>query len=122
MKKDKKFFIYTSLVILETLVLIYLSFQPSIVVVRPEILIRIGDIEHFITYSIYGFLLQRTFRYFFQSTRMTIISSFMVGCMVGGLSETIQHFIPYREADMIDWIVDSIGSLFGSYTTSKFMK
>jgi VanZ family protein len=120
--KDKRFHIYLFLAILETGFLIYFSFLPSVSIARPAFIFRLGDIEHFVAYFVYGFLLNRVFRYYVNSIRKVIILSFVIGVLVGGLNETIQFFVPFREADVTDVIVDGSGSFFGSYVGSKIRK
>ena len=117
-KRDKKFYVYLSLVIIETLGILWFSFIPTMDFVDTGVM-RLGDLEHLIAYAVYGFLLQRFFVYFF-SKRKSLILSVMVGSFVGGSSEIIQYMLPYRIGDVIDWIIDSIGCSLGSLTSSKF--
>ncbi|MEE9323444.1 MAG: VanZ family protein [Candidatus Aenigmarchaeota archaeon] len=117
---DRKFYVYLSLVVLETFVLLWFSFSPSVDFVRTDFpLIRLGDLEHFIAYGIYGFLLGRVFKYFF-SGKKSVLLSLVIGSFMGGLCEISQYFLPYRVGDVIDWIIDTFGSLVGGFINSRF--
>jgi VanZ family protein len=115
---DKKFYVYLSLVIAETLVLLWYSFVPAIDFVRTGFT-RLGDLEHLIAYVVYGFLLQRVLGYFFSRKR-SLVLSFVIGSLVGGFCEIVQYFLPYRTGDAIDWGIDTLGSFLGGIISSKF--
>lgn len=118
MKPDRKFYVFLFLAIAETLLLLWFSFLPGVDLIVTGFL-RVGDLEHFLAYGIYGFLLGNLFRYF-TNNKKAILFSFLVGSAVGGISEGIQLFLPYRAGDAIDLAVDSVGSFFGGYASSKF--
>lgn len=118
MKRDRKFYIYLLLAVSETLVLLWFSFLPSVDFVRTGFL-RLGDLEHLISYAVYGFLLQRVFRYFFTG-KESVIFSIVIGSFLGGFCEISQHFLPYRIGDVADWGIDTLGSFVGGFVSSKF--
>ncbi len=118
MKKDKKFYIYLSLVILETFVLLWFSFLPSVDFIRTGFL-RLGDLEHFVAYAVYGFLLHRVSKYFLGG-KESLLLSLVIGSFLGGMCETIQYLLPYRIGDVIDWGIDTLGSFVGGFVSSKF--
>ena len=118
MEIDRKFYVYLSLVVLGTFVLLWFSFLPSIDFVRIDFM-RLGDLEHFVAYAVYGFLLHRVFRYFL-SGKESVLLSIVIGSLIGGLCETIQYLLPYRVGDVIDWGVDVLGSFVGGFLSSKF--
>ncbi len=82
MEIDGKFYVYLLLVVAETFVLLWFSFLPSVDFIRTGFT-RLGDLEHFIAYTVYGFLLHRVFGYFF-SRRESVVFSVAVGSLVGG--------------------------------------
>ncbi len=49
-----------------------------------------------------------------------LVLSLIIGSFVGFITESIQYFVPYRYADIIDWFIDTIGSFLGSFFA--FMK
>jgi VanZ family protein len=118
MKPDKKCRIYFVFVILETIGLVCFSFIPSIGFIRT--VLRLGDLEHFIAYAVYGFLVNRALVCFACNNKRNILIAAMAGSLVGGLCETIQFFVPYRTADAIDWAIDTIGSFAGAALSSRF--
>jgi VanZ family protein len=118
MEWDKKFYVYLSLVVLESLALFWFSFAPSVDFVRTGVL-RLGDLEHLIAYTVYGFLLSRVLRYFVKDWRV-VLFSLIIGSFVGGLCEGVQYFLPYRVGDVADWFLDTLGSFIGASISSKF--
>jgi len=123
MVRGNRFYIFLSLVIAETITLLWLSFLPSVPAVRTGIF-RLGDLEHLIAYAVYGFLLNRVFSYNSRTKKQqllfAVILPFAVGSLVGGVCETIQLFVPTRVADVLDWGIDTFGSLAGAAVISKF--
>jgi VanZ family protein len=56
------------------------------------------------------------------SPRVLLSWSFLVSTAVGGALEVVQHFLPYRTAELADLVADGVGaaiacSLFGWWTT-----
>jgi len=115
--------IYVYLLVLETAALFWFSLTPPIVMIKTG-LFRTGDIEHFIAYSVYGFLWLKSLYIWkgkkFEGKKRLILFSVLMGSAIGGLLEVMQYFVPYRTADMLDWAVDAIGSLAGALPASKF--
>lgn len=127
MKADKKFYVYLSLAIAETIVLLWFSFIPSISFVPSGGFLRLGDLEHFVAYSVYGFLWSGGFAVFNKIRKkeknrilFSLVLPLAIGSLVGALCETIQFFVPTRTADMFDWSADTLGSFFGAAIASKF--
>jgi VanZ family protein len=118
MEIDRKFCVYLLLAVADTLVLFWFSFLPSVDFVRTGFL-RLGDLEHFIAYTVYGFLLQRVFGCFF-SRKESVVFSVVIGSLVGGICEVSQHLLPYRVGDAVDWGIDTVGSFLGGLMSSKF--
>jgi len=118
MKKDFKFWIFFSLAALETIILFWFSVLSSVGTIETGFM-RLGDLEHFIAYAVYGFLLNQVAGYY-MNRRRALIVSVLIGSFVGGLSESIQHFIPYRTGDVLDWAADTIGSFAGALVSSGF--
>jgi hypothetical protein len=127
MNHDKKFYAYLSLAVAETIALIWFSSIPSAEFVPTGVLLRPGDLEHFIAYSVYGFLWSRVFVNFNEirgkrENRILfgLILPLLIGSVAGAACETIQLFVPTRVADMLDWAIDAFGSFFGAAIASKF--
>ncbi|UCC91569.1 MAG: VanZ family protein [Candidatus Aenigmatarchaeota archaeon] len=118
MEIDGKFYVYLLLAVAETFVLLWFSFLPSVDFVRTGFT-RLGDLEHLMAYTVFGFLLHRVFRYFF-SRKESVIFSVVVGSLVGGICEISQHLLPYRVGDAADWGIDTLGSFLGGLVSSKF--
>jgi VanZ family protein len=118
MKPDKKLYLYLALVVAETFVIFWFSFLPGVDFVETGVF-RLGDLEHFIAYGVYGFLLSRVLRYFVKGWKVVLVS-IVIGSAVGGLSEGVQFLLPYRVGDAIDWGVDALGSFVGAMAGVKF--
>ena len=118
MKLDNKFYVYLVLVVAETVAIFWFSFLPAVDFVETGVL-RVGDLEHFIAYGVYGFLLSRVLRYFVKGWKVVLIS-IVVGSVVGGLSEGVQFVLPYRVGDAVDWGVDTFGCFVGAMVGVKF--
>jgi len=118
MKLNNKFYIFLFLAVAETVAIFWYSFLPVVDFVETGFL-RLGDLEHLIAYSVYGLLLQRVSGYFL-GRKQSVILSILIGSVVGGMSEVVQHVLPYRTGDMIDWAVDILGSAIGGTLSAKF--
>jgi glycopeptide antibiotics resistance protein len=118
MKPDKKCRLYLALAVLETTGLVCFSFLPFIGFVRTGL--RLGDLEHFIAYAVYGFLVNRTHSCLAPDSKRKILIAAVAGSLVGGLCETIQFFLPYRTADITDWFIDTTGSFAGAALSLSF--
>lgn len=109
-EKEPKFFIYSSLVVIESLALIYFSLQTY--QVFPEFRLpftRPGDLLHFIAYFFYGFFLSKAFGFLNGNKKLVFISAFIFGSLFGGLNETIQYFVLGRFSDPIDFLINASG-------------
>lgn len=98
------------LIVLETVVLLYLSFQPS-PPVAPRVFLRAGDLEHIIAYLVYGGMWALLLRDMDFKKRLLV--AVVVGSALGVSSELIQGFVPGRVADPVDWLLDTGGAGIG---------
>ncbi|MCX6817914.1 MAG: VanZ family protein [Candidatus Aenigmarchaeota archaeon] len=121
MKDKTKAFIFLSLAIAETLVLVWFSLQPSAAFVPSAGFLRSGDLEHLVAYVVYGFMWSAFFLTYKKrpGVAMTILLSLAIGSAIGALCETLQLFVPTRVADPLDWAIDSLGSLCGAAAAVK---
>lgn len=85
-------------------ILFYLSHQPQLP--HMELGFEWQDkIIHCTAYTIYGLCANVAWHRHPQRVRLTII----IGCLFGISDEFHQYFIPYRSADIFDWIADCLG-------------
>ena len=127
MNSNKKFQVYLSLVIIETTALIWFSFIPAAEFVPSGGFVRPGDAEHLIAYLVYGFIWSELFATCAKTDKtkwINILFRFFLpaaaGSILGGICESIQLFIPTRNADVLDWAIDMTGSLFGAVLSMRF--
>lgn len=107
---------------MESAALLYFSFQPShMVPVTENIFFRTGDIEHFLVYFVYGMLLYTVIGKY-GATRKTVFTSLILGSCFGLINEIMQGFVPTRQLDLIDWLINTIGCTTGSFTISRKLK
>ena len=73
---------------------------------------------HLCEYSVLGALAYRACRYAagpWVAQHAVIVA--VVGCAVYGLSDEVhQLFVPFRQADLLDLVADTTGSLLGAWT------
>jgi len=78
-----------------------------------------GDkVFHGLGYALLGILFYRTFKAApnRMSVRMAILMAVFASTLYGISDEIHQHFVPARQADLMDGVVDAIGSMIGVVT------
>jgi VanZ family protein len=72
---------------------------------------------HFIAYAVLGILFYRAFRTLpFQNNRRLVILLSITAATLYGVSDEIhQHFVPFRDADLLDAIANFLGAVCGVY-------
>ena len=107
-----KKYLYLSLSIIETALLIYLSVQPyKTAVMKPLLpMMRSGDIEHFLAYSIYAMLLINTSRAFNKSERYFLF----FGLIIASFTEAVQTIVPNRYGELMDMLINYFGLFIGT--------
>jgi len=82
----------------------------------------IDKVIHFVVYAILGFLFFRAFRTqrFKENINMVIMLSILSSSLCGMSDEVHQYFVPHRDADLMDFLADVMGSICGVYG-SKFI-
>lgn len=74
-------------------------------------------ILHFAAYAFLGGLLLRALKTLpiKNNIRLVMILSITLSALYGISDEIHQHYVPYRDADIMDALADIIGSIFGVY-------
>lgn len=74
-------------------------------------------ILHFAAYAFLGGLLLRALKTLpiKNNIRLVMILSITLSSLYGISDEIHQHYVPYRDADIMDALADIIGSIFGVY-------
>jgi len=49
-----------------------------------------------------------------------VMLSVLLSCLYGISDEIHQHFVPYRDADVMDVLADTIGGIMGVYIYQRF--
>jgi VanZ family protein len=72
---------------------------------------------HFVAYGVMGILFYRAYRTLrIKNRRQILILLSIVSASLYGISDEIhQHFIPYRNADLLDVMADILGAICGAY-------
>jgi VanZ family protein len=113
-KSGRKKFIYYWLPVLLYCLLIFIqSSYPS-----PENIPSLPYLDkliHFAVYAILGSLFFRAFRTqrFKENTNMVIMLSILASSLYGFSDEVHQYFVPHRDADIMDFLADVMGSICG---------
>lgn len=84
---------------------------PDLIPQRP----LLDKLLHFLAYSILGILFFRTYRTLpIKTSHNVLIFISVSSSILYGIGDEIhQHFVPYRQADLMDVLADALGSVFG---------
>ncbi|MBW1693956.1 MAG: VanZ family protein [Deltaproteobacteria bacterium] len=119
--KHRNFLRYWLPIIVYCLFIFIQSSYPS-----PDQLPRVTHLDkllHVIAYACLGALLLRAFNTIrIQNNLKLIIALSIILSSLYGISDEIhQHFVPYRNADVVDAFMDAIGSVVGVYAYQFFV-
>ena len=111
-----KNFIYYWLPVLLYCLLIFIQSScpsPDSIPVLPHL----DKLLHFIAHAILGILFFRVFRTqrFKENINMVIMLSILSSSLYGFSDEVHQYFVPCRDADIMDFLADVMGSICGVY-------
>ena len=72
---------------------------------------------HFIAFACLGALFFRAFRTLRikDNLKLILTLSILLSSLYGISDEIHQHFVPYRNADVLDALADILGSVFGGF-------
>ncbi|MDL1988835.1 MAG: VanZ family protein [Deltaproteobacteria bacterium] len=112
---SKKFIYHWLPVIIYCLLIFIQSSYPS-----PENIPNLPYLDkliHFAAYAILGILFFRAFRTqrFKENINLVIMLSILSSSLYGMSDEVHQYFVPYRNADIMDFLADVMGSICGVY-------
>jgi VanZ family protein len=70
---------------------------------------------HFFAYALLGALFLRAFKTSRIKNKVTLIVtlSILLSSLYGISDEIHQHFVPYRDADLVDVLADMLGAVMG---------
>ena len=107
-------FINLTFLVLYCSIIFWLSSQPLLP--APMIFSHQDKIHHMGAYFIMGILAWRFFNSLFSKPAIVMIAS-LCFCSIYGMSdEWHQSYVPEREADVLDWLADTIGALIALIT------
>ncbi len=75
---------------------------------------------HFIMYGVLAVLFYRAINTHSISSRIILISSIMFAGVYGASDEIHQSFVPFREAEFLDFVADIIGGIVGGVMCHVF--
>jgi VanZ family protein len=117
LEKNKKFLVYTPLVIYWIILFISTSLPLENV---PSIGLS-DKFMHTVAYTGLAVLLYLTLKFqkkFIKLNRLPVLYTFLIGMAYGGFDELHQLLVPGRKCDIIDLIADGIGIVTGLLITS----
>ena len=89
----------------------------------------VDKVLHFAAYALLGGLLLRALKTLplKENLRLIMILGIILSSLYGISDEIHQHYVPYRNADIMDALADIIGSIFGVYIyqsiwTQRFLR
>ena len=117
LSSDKKFIYYWLPLLIHCLLIFIQSSYPSPEKIQNLNLSYIDKLIHFAVYAILGMLFFRAFRTqrFKENINMVIALSILSSSLYGMSDEIHQYFVPYRDADIVDFFADVLGSICGVY-------
>lgn len=74
---------------------------------------RFGTLAHFVEYAVLGVLLYAALR-IDRDRSSALWLSVAIASAYGVTDELHQAFVPMRVPDVMDWVVDTVGALFGA--------
>jgi VanZ family protein len=95
----------------------YLSSLPKPHEQLPAFVRDLGDkLLHLVEYGILGVLGYRAFRWASgpRGAASAVLLAIIAGSIYGATDELHQAFVPMREASVLDWVADTIGSVIGA--------
>ncbi len=119
--KYKNFLFYWLPILIYCIVIFIQSSYPSPEDV-PDIL-HFDKFLHFSAYALLCFLFVRAYRTLLikDNFNLVIILSILSSSIYGISDELHQHYVPFRDADMMDAFMDMLGSIFGAWIYYLFM-
>ena len=110
-----KFFSYWLPIIIYCLFIFIQSSYPSIKS-APE-LPYFDKVLHFVGYALLGALFLRAFKTsrIKNNVKLVVILSILLSSLYGISDEIHQYFVPYRDADLMDVLADTLGGIMGVY-------
>ena len=123
LSSGKKFIYYWLPVLIYCLLIFIQSSYPSPKNIQNLNLPYIDKLIHFAVYAILGMLFFRVFRTqrFKENVNMVMALSILSSSFCGMSDEIHQYFVPYRDADIMDFFADVMGSICG-VCVFKFIK
>ena len=76
----------------------------------------IDKLVHLVAYALLGVLFYRAYRIHIKNNlKLVMLLSIASSSLYGVTDELHQHYVPYRNADLIDVLADVLGSILGVY-------
>ncbi len=91
-----------------------LSAQPNPLPFLPPELLLQDKLLHGLAYTVLGALLVPGFRGAGCSARCAILLAVALASVYGATDEVHQSFVPGRNADVLDWVADTLGAALGA--------
>ena len=95
-------------------VLFALSAQPNPLPFLPPELLLQDKLLHGLAYTVLGALLVPGFRGAGCSGRSAVLLAVALASVYGATDEFHQSFVPGRNADVLDWVADTLGAALGA--------
>jgi len=95
-------------------VLFALSAQPNPLPFLPPELFLQDKLLHGLAYTVLGALLVPGFRGAGWSARSAVLLAVALASVYGATDEFHQSFVPGRNADVLDWVADTLGAALGA--------
>ena len=110
----KKFLFYWFPILIYCLLIFIQSSHPSTERIPGP---YIDKMLHFAAYALLGALFLRAFKTtrIKNNLKLVLILSILLSSLYGISDEIHQHFVPYRDADLMDVLANMLGGIMGVY-------
>jgi VanZ family protein len=99
-------------------ILFALSAQPNPLPFLPPELLLQDKLLHGLAYTVLGALLVPGLRAAGCSARCAVLLAVALASVYGATDEIHQSFVPGRNADVLDWVADTLGATLGAAATA----
>lgn len=95
---------------------VFYSGATKVALPRLETVIPEDKVAHFFIFGAMVFVVYHALAFELAEWKRSrlIVASVLVTSLLGGLLELVQYTIPYRDAEFLDWVADTLGAILAA--------
>ena len=111
-KDIRGFLLYVCPALLCCLAIFYLGTIRTPIIIPQELWSK-DKLNHCLAFGVLAFLTERAIRFQFAGARALRVTamSVAISSVTGALLEAWQSLLPYRTAELLDWVADTLGAV-----------